>query len=78
LYSTCMVRAKEVIHSEQGPKTLRLKSERQLSAALLARKLLYAFGASLCVWNPYASIGFIVLVQLNFALAPRIRWLSGF
>jgi uncharacterized membrane protein len=39
---------------------------------------LYAFGAALCVFNTYASIGLIVLVQLNFAVAPRSRWLSGF
>ena len=37
---------------------------------------LYALGAALCVVNDYASIGFIVLAQLNFALAPRIPWLS--
>ncbi|MGH9433501.1 MAG: TMEM175 family protein [Terriglobia bacterium] len=39
---------------------------------------LYAFGALLCVFNTYWSIGFIVLVQLNYAIAPRIRWLSRF
>jgi hypothetical protein len=32
---------------------------------------LYAFGALLCVVSNYASIGFIVLVQLNYAIAPR-------
>ena len=32
---------------------------------------LYAFGALLCVINTYVSIGFIVLVQLNYAIAPR-------
>ncbi|MGH8506417.1 MAG: TMEM175 family protein [Terriglobia bacterium] len=35
-------------------------------------QLLYAFGALLCVINTYWSIGFIVLVQLNYAIAPRI------
>jgi hypothetical protein len=30
----------------------------------------------LCLINNYLSIGFIVLVQLNFALAPRIPYLS--
>ena len=34
---------------------------------------LYALGASLCVFNTYLSIGFIVLVQINFAIAPRFR-----
>ncbi len=33
---------------------------------------LYAFGALLCFVNTYVSIGFIVLVQLNYAIAPRI------
>jgi len=33
---------------------------------------LYAFGALLCIVNTYWSIGFIVLVQLNYAVAPRL------
>ncbi len=33
---------------------------------------LYAFGALLCVFNTYWSIAFIVVVQLNYAVAPRI------
>jgi uncharacterized membrane protein len=33
---------------------------------------LYAFGALLCVINTYWSIAFIVLVQLNYAIAPRM------
>lgn len=32
---------------------------------------LYAFGALLCVFHPYWSIGFIVLTQLNYVIAPR-------
>lgn len=39
-------------------------------------QLLYACGAALCVINTYWSIGFIVLVQLYYAIAPRIRFLS--
>jgi uncharacterized membrane protein len=31
----------------------------------------YAFGALLCVFHPYWSIGFIVLMQLYYAIAPR-------
>jgi uncharacterized membrane protein len=31
----------------------------------------YAFGALLCIFNTYWSIGFIVLVQLYYAVAPR-------
>jgi uncharacterized membrane protein len=33
---------------------------------------LYAFGALLCVVNNYVSIAFIVLVQLNYGIAPRL------
>jgi hypothetical protein len=35
-------------------------------------QILYAAGALLCLTNNYVSIVFIVLVQLNSALAPRI------
>jgi uncharacterized membrane protein len=43
---------------------------------ILVAQALYAFGALLCIFNTYCSIAFIVLLQLNFAIAPRIRWLS--
>ncbi len=43
---------------------------------ILVAQALYAFGALLCLVNTYASIGFIVLVQLNFAFAPRLGRLS--
>jgi uncharacterized membrane protein len=43
---------------------------------IVGAQALYAVGAALCVVNTYVSIGVIVLVQLNFAVAPRIRWLS--
>lgn len=33
-------------------------------------QLLYAIGALLCIFSTYWSIGFIVLVQLNYAIAP--------
>ncbi len=35
---------------------------------------LYAIGAALCVINNYVSIAAIVLVQLNYAIAPRFWW----
>jgi len=38
---------------------------------------LYAFGALLCLIDTYWSVGFIVLVQLNYAIAPRLPWRSG-
>jgi uncharacterized membrane protein len=39
---------------------------------IVVAQSLYAFGAALCVFSPYASIAFILLVQLNYAFAPRI------
>ena len=39
---------------------------------------LYAFGALLCVVSTYLSIVFIILLQLNSAIAPRIRLLDRF
>src|SRR5208283_2504019 len=43
---------------------------------ILVAQSLYAFGALVCVVNPYWSMGFIVLVQLIYAIAPRIPLLS--
>jgi uncharacterized membrane protein len=39
---------------------------------IVTAQSLYALGASLCLINTYVSIAFIVLVQLNYALAPAI------
>jgi TMEM175 potassium channel family protein len=41
---------------------------------IVIAQTLYACGALLCLFNTYWSIGFIVLVQLNYAVAPRIPW----
>jgi len=43
---------------------------------IVVAQALYAFGALLCFINPLWSIAFIVLVQLNFAIAPKIPVLS--
>ncbi len=45
---------------------------------IVVAQSLYAFGALLCIFDTWASIGFIVLVQLNFAIAPRLGFLSRF
>jgi uncharacterized membrane protein len=39
---------------------------------ILIGQSLYAFGALLCIFNTYWSVAFIVLVQLNYAIAPRV------
>jgi uncharacterized membrane protein len=53
----------------------------EVTAAICRRILvgqsLYAFGALLCVFNTYWSIAFIVLVQLNYAVAPTSWRKSG-
>jgi uncharacterized membrane protein len=59
---------------------LREDTPRDLSHAVFGRivraQALYAAGALLCLVNNYWSIAFIVLVQLNYAIAPRWRPLS--
>ena len=39
---------------------------------IVVAQSLYAFGALLCIFSTYWSIGFIVLVQLYYVIAPRI------
>jgi uncharacterized membrane protein len=56
-----------LIKSETG-EAVRAAVERRVVTA----QALYAFGALLCVVNTYWSIGFILLVQLNYAVAPKI------
>ena len=41
---------------------------------ILIAQSLYAAGAAFCFINTWVSIAAIVLVQLNYALAPRFRW----
>lgn len=43
---------------------------------ILIAQALYAVGFFLCVFSTYYSIVAIVLIQLNFAIAPRIPWLK--
>lgn len=40
---------------------------------ILIAQSLYAVGAALCVISTWVSIAVIVLVQLNYAIAPRLR-----
>ncbi len=35
---------------------------------------LYAAGAALCIFNTYYSIAAIVLIQINYAIAPQFCW----
>jgi uncharacterized membrane protein len=49
---------------------------RAVERRIVVAQSLYAVGAALCAVDNYASIAFIVLTQLNFAIAPRIPLLS--
>ncbi len=51
---------------------------RAMRRRFVVAQALYAVGALLSVVSTYWSIAFIVLVQLNFAVAPRVRLLSRF
>ena len=49
-----------------------LSVERRIFVA----QALYAFGAALCLFSTYWSIGFIILVQLNYVIGPRFGILA--
>lgn len=44
-----------------------------LERRIIIAQALYAFAVLFCIINTYVSIVIIVLVQLNYAIAPRIR-----
>ncbi|MDR3521692.1 MAG: TMEM175 family protein [Acidocella sp.] len=50
--------------------------EAGIERRIIIAQSLYAFGAALCVINTYCSLGFIVLVQMNYVFAPRIFGLN--
>ncbi len=60
-----------LIHAD-APPDIGAAVERRIITA----QSLYALGALLCLINTYVSIGFIVLVQLTYVVAPRIRGLD--
>jgi uncharacterized membrane protein len=43
---------------------------------ILVARALYAGGFAMCVFSTFWSIVAIVLLQLNYAIAPRIPWLK--
>jgi uncharacterized membrane protein len=46
--------------------------DRQIERRIVVAQALYAFGAGLCLIDTFWSLGFIILVQLNYVIAPRI------
>jgi len=59
--------ARAGLHRDEAIGEVSRATERRI----LIAQALYALGALLCVINTYVSIAFIVLVQLNFVIAPR-------
>jgi len=66
-FSWTSAKRTELIKDDVSPVILAAISRR-----ILVAQSLYAFGALLCVFSTYWSIAFIVLVQLNYAIAPRL------
>ncbi|MDE1938667.1 MAG: DUF1211 domain-containing protein [Alphaproteobacteria bacterium] len=56
---------------------LKEEMSHEFHVAILRRvviaQTLYAFGAALCIFSTWWSIGFIVAVQLIYAIAPRFK-----
>jgi TMEM175 potassium channel family protein len=67
---TCAV-ALKLVQPDISPEVLVAVQRR-----IVIAQSLYAFGAALCFFNPYWSIAVILLVQLNYALAPRLPGLK--
>jgi uncharacterized membrane protein len=61
-----------VVHHELVKEDTAAEVRGAICRRVLIAQSLYAFGALLCIFSNYASISFIVLVQLNYAIAPRI------
>jgi uncharacterized membrane protein len=63
---TCAARL-GLVKADVAPEILKAIERR-----IMIAQSLYAFGALLCIFNTYWSIGFIVLAQLNYAMAPKL------
>lgn len=48
------------------------EAPRAIKRRILVGQALYALGALLCVWSTHWSIAFIVVVQVNYSVAPRL------
>jgi TMEM175 potassium channel family protein len=68
LYFSWMCAADQHLVKHDMPPEVPVAIKRRIVVA----QALYALGALLCVFSTYWSIAFIVLVQLNYAIAPRL------
>ncbi len=72
LYATWTYSIRAGLVKEDMPPEVSSAIKRRIVVA----QSLYAVGAALCLISTLVSLAFIVLVQLNYAIAPRVRGLS--
>lgn len=60
------------VHSGLMHEAARRTAHRLLIRRWVSSQALYAFGTLLCLFDTRLSIGFIVFVQLNYAIAPKV------
>ena len=70
LYWSWSYATRSRLHSDDVPKEIHPAVVRRIVIA----QSLYAAGAALCFLSTYYSIAAIVLVQLNYAIAPQFCW----
>jgi uncharacterized membrane protein len=68
LYASWRYAGRHLLVREEVPREVRTAIRRRVVIA----QSLYALGALLCVFDTRWSIGFILLVQLQYAIAPRL------
>jgi uncharacterized membrane protein len=74
LYVSWRYAGRAGLYGERVTQELKCAMERRI----VWGQAIYAVGAALCLVDTRLSIAVIVLAQLNFAIAPHIRWLNGF
>jgi uncharacterized membrane protein len=70
LYCSWSYATRHKLITEDAPEDIHTAVVRRIVTA----QTLYACGAALCFLNTYYSIAAIVLVQINYAIAPRFCW----
>lgn len=70
LYWSWSYATRAVLIADDAPEDIHSAVMRRIVIA----QSLYAGGAALCFLNTYYSIAAIVLVQVNYAIAPRFCW----
>jgi len=60
------------VHAKLVDAEMPLVTRHGVERRIIIAQVLYAAGAALCVINTYWSLGFIVAVQLNYVIAPKL------